>query len=128
MLARTILVSPITDTRAATSTHFEESSPSHPVFTPIASVATAATMMTLIPIDAGTIDLRQNASAECGLTGAFDGRRRWSGMTIATFFPRECFMLHCAAGRKRRGRAPSPANSSDNPNRQKAFASPRNKV
>ena len=92
MLASTILVSPITETSAATSTHFEESWPSHPVFTPTPRVATAATMMTPIPIDAGTIDLRQNASAEYGL--AFSGRRRWSGMTIATFFPCRAFMLH----------------------------------
>jgi hypothetical protein len=61
--------------------------------------------MTPIPIDAGTIDLRQNASAEYGLS--FSGRRRWSGMTIAKFFPCRflCstgFMLHCAARRKRR--------------------------
>jgi hypothetical protein len=97
MLAITILVSPITDTKAATSTHFEESSPSHPVFTPIPSVATAATMMTPIPIDAGTIDLRQNGSAECGLTAAFDDRRRWSGMTTATFFPVD---LLCSTARR----------------------------
>ena len=76
MLARTILVSPITDTKAATSTHFEELWPSHPVFIPTISVVTAATMMTPIPIDAGTIDLRQNGSAECGSTAVFDGRRR----------------------------------------------------
>lgn len=94
MLASTILVSPITETSAATSTHFEESWPSHPVFTPTPSVATAATMMTPIPIDAGTIDLRQNASAEYGLASTFSGRRRWSGMTIATFFPCRSFMLH----------------------------------
>jgi hypothetical protein len=93
MLASTILVSPITETSAATSTHFEESWPSHPVFTPTPRVATAATMMTPIPIDAGTIDLRQNASAEYGL--AFSGRRRWSGMTIAKFFP--CRFL-CSTG------------------------------
>jgi hypothetical protein len=61
--------------------------------------------MTPIPIDAGTIELRQNASAEYGL--AFSGRRCWSGMTTATFFPVDLlcstgFMLHCAARRKRR--------------------------
>jgi len=131
MLAMTILVSPITDTRAATSTHFEESWPSHPVFTPIPSVATAATMMTPIPIDAGTIDLRQKASAEYLFAAASSGRRRWSGMTIATFFPVDSLMLHCAAGRKRRARTPSSADSGDSPARrpgQKAFASWRNKV
>ncbi len=109
MLAMTILVRPITDTSAATSTHFEESSPSHPVFTPTPSVVTAATMMTPIPIDAGTIDLRQNASAEYLLAAAFSARWRWSGMTIATFFPVDAFMLHSAPGRKRRDGIPSPA-------------------
>ena len=60
--------------------------PSH--LHPDHSVATAATMMTPIPIDTGTIELRQKASAECGecgLTGGALVRRRWSGMTIATF-------------------------------------------
>jgi len=59
MLASTILVSPMTDTNAPTSTHLEESWPSHPIFTPTSSVATAATIMTPIPIDTGTIELRQ---------------------------------------------------------------------
>jgi len=76
MFARTILVSPITDTSAATNTHFAESWPSHPILTPTTSVPTAATMITPIPIDAGTIDLRQNASAEYGLAGASSCRRR----------------------------------------------------
>ena len=70
MFATTILVNPMTETSAATNTHFSESWPSHPVFTPMPSVATAATMMTPIPIDAGTIDLRQKPSAECGLVSA----------------------------------------------------------
>lgn len=87
ILAMTILVSPITDTSAATRIHFEDPWPSHPVFTPTLNVTTDATMMTPIPIDAGTIDLRQNASAECRLAAAFIGRRRWIGMTIATFLP-----------------------------------------
>jgi hypothetical protein len=108
MLARTILVSPITDTSAATSAHFEESWPSHPVFTPIPSVATAATMMTLIPIDAGTIDLRQNASAECGLTAMFCARRRWSGMTIATFVPEDVLCSTARRGASGRMKKPLP--------------------
>jgi len=127
MLAMTILVSPTTDTRAATNTHFEESPPSHPVLTPIASVATAATMMTPIPIDAGTIDLRQNASAECGLTGAFEGRRRWSGMTIATFFPVDVL---CSTARRGAslGTGLHRLQSRAITRIVKAFASQRNKV
>jgi len=70
MFATTILVSPMTETSAATRTHFAESWPSHPALTPMVSVATAVTMMTPIAIDAGTIDLRQKASAECGLVSA----------------------------------------------------------
>ena len=126
MLAMTILVNPITDTRAATSTHFEESWPSHPVFTPIPSVATAATMMTPIPIDAGTIDLRQNASAEYGFAGALDGRRRWSGITIATFFPVDVLCSTARRGASGGAGLQSPADASDSPVRrpdQKAFAS-----
>jgi len=76
MLAMTILVSPITDTSAATSAQFAESWPSHPIFTPTTSVVTAATMMTPIPIDTGTIDLRQKASVEYLLTAAFGDWRR----------------------------------------------------
>ena len=84
MLAIIILVNPMTDTSAATNTHLEESWPSHPVFTPTPSVETAATIMMPIAIDAGTIELRQNASAECLLAVAFcvprlfSGFRRWS--------------------------------------------------
>jgi len=70
MLAITILVKPMTETSAATSTHFSESWPSHPVFKPTTSVVTAVMMMMPIPIDAGTIDLRQNASAEYLLAAA----------------------------------------------------------
>ena len=100
MLAMTILVSPITDTSAATNTHLEESWPSHPVFTPTPSVATAATMMMPIAIDAGTIELRQNASAECLSAVPFCRQRRWSGITVATCFPCGCLMLYCTARRK----------------------------
>lgn len=130
MLASTILVSPITDTSAATSTHFEESWPSHPVFTPTPSVATAATMMMPIPIDAGTIDLRQNASAEYGLTAAFSGRRRWSGMTIATFYPVDvlCSTARRGASGGMRFVAAGLKRSTGSPLGEKAFASSRNKV
>lgn len=89
MLAMTILVSPITDTSAATNTHFAESWPSQSIFTPTTSVVTARMMMTPIPIDAGTIDLRQNASAEYRLAAASGRRRRWSGRTFVTFVPED---------------------------------------
>lgn len=120
MLARTILVSPITDTSAATSTQFEESWPSHPVFTPMTSVATAATMTTPIPIDAGTIDLRQNASAEYRLAAVFSGRLRWSGMTIATFLPENVLCSTARRGASGGSGFLSPPGLSDGPTHRRS--------